>query len=664
MLMMHNPGWAIAQDDTKIENVSPDQEEKEKEQKKEQSEANSAPQNSVQQASAAPAPAPAPAAELTPAPAPVTEPTPDPTPEPASVSNDVPSQGAETASGSSAETTSSQALAETASPGAESASAAAENTAASNAGQDAPGDAASEGGTEETAGKAAISENGTEDETTGAETGNENSTVDEQEESAENEDLLKEKNEAGDGTQTEEDSISSEKPAEDTAEAQNTAEETAPDNQTGEEKTADDKKTEEKEEKKTVQFNLLTASRDAASDQAKVNTASADITWEDDDDINDIRPGFMLVTLQRSVDGGETYEDVEGYVEYRLSAENDWKVVVEDLESEKDGQEILYRWVWDIDQTLEGNPNLTEDSDENNLVGYVRTQNDVSDDGASAKRTYTHVTQKRKYTLSVNWDDCGDKTAEIPDEIEIKLPVEITLPDGTKTDTVTLKKSENWTLSIDLPIMHRDLDWTLSAVDGWVSGGSSTDYNDDATEITFNRRWATEEVQTAAGTSTLKVQYWIGSNEAAPMFVGVYENGQTYNVSVPRITGYRAQVSRVRGTINGNTIINVRYVPNTYTVTVYYRYLNGQTAAPTAYRSVKTGTGYTIGSPAIGGYVANVASISGTVTGRDLTYVVYYTGTGAGGSENVEVVNLNEIDDYKTPLGLGEVGINAGECFE
>ena len=395
----------------------------------------------------------------------------------------------------------------------------------------------------------------------------------------------------------------------------------------------------------------------AAPETALIKTASAIVHWEDADDANDIRPGFMVVTLQKSTDGGATYSDVETYT---LNAGNDWKVQLEDLTGMEDGKEVTYRWDWEVDDTPEGSLNEVEDSDEHNLVGYVRTQNDELEDGTRSERTYTHVLQKRAYTIVINWDDAGDKSAVIPDTLDVVLP------DGR---TVTVKASDGWKLDVEIPIVHRDLEWSLGAAEGWRSNGNYTDYDEDSTIITFNRKWTTTTEIEPAGMSTLKVQYWIGSTEAAPMFLGVYENGQTYNVSVPKVTGYKAKVTRVKGVINGDTVINVKYVPITYNVTVYYRYLNGQTAAPTAYRSMKTGTSYSIGSPAIGGYAASVSLISGTVTGRDLTYVVYYTGTGGGvyngaGREEEQMVDVNTIDDYKTPLGLGEIGINAGECFE
>ena len=427
--------------------------------------------------------------------------------------------------------------------------------------------------------------------------------------------------------------------------------------ETSEETKAEETKSDNKKEESSNQQTQQNTASNTAPETALIKTASAIVHWKDNDDVNEIRPGFLNVILQKSTDGGATYSDVETY---RLSAENDWKVQLEDLAGTEDGKEVTYRWDWEVDDTPEGSLNEVEDSNEHNIVGYLRDDVINLPDGVRSERTYIHETVTRKYTIAINWDDMGDDMATIPDTLDVVLP------DGR---TVTLKAADGWKLDVEIPIIHRDLEWSLGAAEGWLSNGTSTDYDEDSTIITFNRKWATTTEIEPAGMSTLKVQYWIGSTEAAPMFLGVYENGQTYNVSVPKITGYRAKVTRVKGTINGDTIINVKYVPITYNVTVYYRYLNGQTAAPTAYRSMTTGTSYNIGSPAIGGYVASVSLISGTVTGRDLTYVVYYTGTGDGlnngaGRESEQMVDVNTFDDYRTPLGLGEIGINAGECFE
>ena len=439
---------------------------------------------------------------------------------------------------------------------------------------------------------------------------------------------------------------------------------------------------EEAEEEPSASTELAAppAQEQPASDAAMITTATVGVTWKDDNDANNIRPGFLTVYLQTSTDG----TNYDKGTAYQLSAENDWQVRVEDLPSTQNGQTLHYRWVWELDQTPAGGESDLAD-EELDIVGYRRTKKIESDDQLSSRREYTHDTVKETYRIVIDWDNGGDSSAAIPESLDI------TLPDGR---VVTVKASDGWVLDVEIPILHKDLVWGLSAADGWVSGGNHTDYNEKNTEVTFVRRWKTEtteeeltdltEEEVPVGFSTLTVQYWIGGEQAAETFTGVYENGQNYNVAVPGITGYRAVITRVKGKITDDTTINVQYVPNSYDVTVHYRYLNGETAAPTSTQTLKTGTAYSILSPELAGYAVSQEQISGTVVGRDLTYVVYYTGItptvpqtvqpeqpapappvnqNGAGREEEQMITM-EIGEYETPLGLGEVSINAGECFE
>ena len=59
-------------------------------------------------------------------------------------------------------------------------------------------------------------------------------------------------------------------------------------------------------------------------------------------------------------------------------------------------------------------------------------------------------------------------------------------------------------------------------------------------------------------------------------------------------------------------------------------------------------------SPALDGYTASRGVISGRMGGRDLVYTVIYV------PDTVEVI----IDEYGVPLGIGNVEMNVGDCFE
>lgn len=91
----------------------------------------------------------------------------------------------------------------------------------------------------------------------------------------------------------------------------------------------------------------------------------------------------------------------------------------------------------------------------------------------------------------------------------------------------------------------------------------------------------------------------------------------------------------------------------TFNLTVNYVYQNGKRAAASYNRSgLKNGETFDITSPVIAGYTASETVVSGTIDNRDIKVTVIYTADG---------VNL---DDYGVPLGLGNITMNVGDCFE
>ncbi|MBQ8082073.1 MAG: hypothetical protein IJ240_09295, partial [Clostridia bacterium] len=95
-------------------------------------------------------------------------------------------------------------------------------------------------------------------------------------------------------------------------------------------------------------------------------------------------------------------------------------------------------------------------------------------------------------------------------------------------------------------------------------------------------------------------------------------------------------------------------IQRVFTLTILYRYANGAEAAPTVTRTVTFNRYFNVPSPVIAGYVNNRPVVEGMMPSRNLTYVVLYAA-----QDNTIV-----IEDYETPLGLGNVSINVGECIE
>ncbi len=145
-----------------------------------------------------------------------------------------------------------------------------------------------------------------------------------------------------------------------------------------------------------------------------------------------------------------------------------------------------------------------------------------------------------------------------------------------------------------------------------------------------------------------------GGGTAAPDYVATFNRGAQYNVMSPDITGFAPSQARVTGTMNDNTEITVVYSRQSYNLTIRYRYINGGEAAPTFRTTAEYGYYYSRRSPVIAGYTASDRVISGRMPARDLEFIVYYS------PDDDRVI----IDDYGTPLGLGNLGMNAGETIE
>ena len=161
--------------------------------------------------------------------------------------------------------------------------------------------------------------------------------------------------------------------------------------------------------------------------------------------------------------------------------------------------------------------------------------------------------------------------------------------------------------------------------------------------------------ETPVGKSVrLTVRYWIGTEPAADTFTSLYNYGAAYNVASPAVTGFTPDQERVTGTITENTTLDVYYTRNSYTLTIYYRYTDGGFAAESYVATMAYGEWFRIASPEIAGYTPSRAFIQDDMPARDATYVVFYSQQGNG------VI----IEDYDTPLGLGNVSINVGDCYE
>ena len=87
-------------------------------------------------------------------------------------------------------------------------------------------------------------------------------------------------------------------------------------------------------------------------------------------------------------------------------------------------------------------------------------------------------------------------------------------------------------------------------------------------------------------------------------------------------------------------------------MTIKYVYEDGTVAAKTYTATYQKGKTYSVTSPVLDGYTASEKVVKGTMPGNDVLVTVIYTGTAGPAPEP------------DTPLGLGVIYFNVGDCLE
>ena len=159
-------------------------------------------------------------------------------------------------------------------------------------------------------------------------------------------------------------------------------------------------------------------------------------------------------------------------------------------------------------------------------------------------------------------------------------------------------------------------------------------------------------------TLKLTVKYYDEKgNKAFPDQVFIRKKGSRYYVVSPQYPGYEVDIEIVRGTLEEDTVIIVRYRPMTWKMRIRYLYPDGTEAAETYEREIKTGEAFDTESPAIPGWRPVRLRVSGVNSGRNENYTVIYVPEGSG--------EYTDMDDFRTPADLGDgYCIQAGICAE
>ena len=247
-------------------------------------------------------------------------------------------------------------------------------------------------------------------------------------------------------------------------------------------------------------------------------------------------------------------------------------------------------------------------------------------------------------TGTKTWNDADNAYGARPDVILVML-----LANGEEKIGTRASAETEWKYTfIQQPKHDADGNEVVYSIREEEVPGYDTTYSAEGYDITNTLR-----------RHTLTIRYWIdevGGEQAFKTFTRDYYYGERYNVVSPTMDGYRADPEVVSGRIEGDLEVDVVYTAILWRLNIRYRRVgDGKTLAPMYTNgNVIIGDAYEVESPVIPGYTADRLVVKGEMHGRNMSFTVWYT------PEQTEVV----IVDEKTPFGLGNVVMNAGDCFE
>ena len=90
-----------------------------------------------------------------------------------------------------------------------------------------------------------------------------------------------------------------------------------------------------------------------------------------------------------------------------------------------------------------------------------------------------------------------------------------------------------------------------------------------------------------------------------------------------------------------------------YTLTIYYRTLDGKEVFPMYWQKLREGDPYDVESPVLAGYRAILLRVTGNMPARNVEVTVLYVPEGT-----------KVIEKFESPLGVGKTVLNKGDCLE
>ena len=240
------------------------------------------------------------------------------------------------------------------------------------------------------------------------------------------------------------------------------------------------------------------------------------------------------------------------------------------------------------------------------------------------------------------WIDEDNNWQTRPEFITLRL-----MADGEAYTETQATAESNWTYTFTNLPKHtaQDEEIVYTFAEDAVPG-----YEPEYTENSY-------DVTNVLQSYTLTINYWydaIGGAVAANTVTRTLFYGEAYDFLSPVLEGCTADITRVAGLMEGDVEYNVVYTREAFDLTINYVFRGGAMAAPSYNATLLFGEAFNQDSPVLAGFVASQRNISGTMAGRNMVYTVIYVP-----GETTVIIN-----EYGVPLGIGNVEMNVGDCFE
>ena len=180
--------------------------------------------------------------------------------------------------------------------------------------------------------------------------------------------------------------------------------------------------------------------------------------WDDNDNIDQVRPDSVTARVMRSIEGGAS-EQVGGPI--TLNAANQWQARVSGLPTtDANGNQYTYTVVEDAVSGYKGTVEGSSSKDANGNVSYTYTLKN------------SHAPSVVNLSVSKVWDDAGNQDGVRPEQVS----VDVLRSEGsstTKTIVATLKLSaeNNWTATLEKqPVYGKSGKYTYSISEAKVDG--------------------------------------------------------------------------------------------------------------------------------------------------------------------------------------------------